>query len=139
MVYGSVLDRSWFCHKKDKKLTSNTSIWMFPIYATAIIIEPIGTRMKNRHCAVMQRGFVYAMCIFITEFLTGSLLKNGCCPWDYSKAKLNIKGVIRLDYFPVWFIAGLFTKTFSVKMKSSDKGLKKPCLTEFTYRINRVD
>lgn len=33
--------------KKDKKLTSNTSIWMFPIYATAIIIEPIGTRMKT--------------------------------------------------------------------------------------------
>ena len=102
--------------KKDKKLTSNTSIWMFPIYATAIIIEPIGTRMKNRHCAVMQRGFVYAMCIFITEFLTGSLLKkNGCCPWDYSKAKLSIKGVIRLDYFPVWFIAGLFYENILCK------------------------
>ena len=64
----------------------------------------------------MQRGFVYAMCIFITEFLTGSLLKkNGCCPWDYSNAKLNIKGVIRLDYFPVWFIAGLFYENILCK------------------------
>lgn len=30
------------------------------------------------------------------------------CPWDYSKCKYNIKGVIRLDYAPIWFIVGLF-------------------------------
>ncbi len=46
--------------------------------------------------------------IFTTEFLTGSILKkNNCCPWDYSKAKLNINGIVRLDYLPVWFAVGL--------------------------------
>ena len=95
--------------KKDKKLTSNTSIWMFPIYATAFIIEPMSKSMHKHHRSVLSRGFTYAMCIFTTEFITGSILKkHGCCPWDYSKSKFNINGVIRLDYFPVWFAAGLF-------------------------------
>lgn len=93
---------------KDKKLTSNTSIWMFPIYATAVILEPLSNRMCQKKRGTLCRGSVYALLIFATEFLSGSLLKKkGCCPWDYSKAKLNIKGVVRLDYLPVWFIVGL--------------------------------
>lgn len=95
--------------KKDKKLSSNTSIWMFPIYATAIIIEPLGYKMKQNHASALYRGMVYALCIFATEYLSGSVLKkHHCCPWDYSGKKYNINGVIRLDYFPVWFAAGMF-------------------------------
>lgn len=95
--------------KKDKKLTSITSIWMFPIYATAVIIEPISKKMcKNKKCNTVTRGLIYSMMIFATEYMSGSLLKKrGCCPWDYSDAKLNINGVIRLDYLPVWFAVGL--------------------------------
>lgn len=94
--------------KKDKKLTSNTSIWMFPIYATAIIFEPMSQEMKHKKRPPLYRGFVYAISIFTTEFISGSILKHhDCCPWDYSKAKTNINGVIRLDYFPVWFATGL--------------------------------
>ena len=48
-------------------------------------------------------------CIFGAEYLSGSFLKRcGCCPWDYSHARYNIRGVIRLDYAPFWFAAGLF-------------------------------
>ena len=94
--------------KKDKKLTSNTSIWMFPIYASAIIIEPVSNHLCKKGRNTLCRGFTYAMLIFATEFLSGSALKkHGCCPWDYSKAKYNVNGVIRLDYFPAWFTAGL--------------------------------
>ena len=35
------------------------------------------------------------------------LKKRNMCPWDYSKARWNIKGVIRLAYAPVWFLTGL--------------------------------
>lgn len=92
----------------DRKLTGNTSIWMFPIYASAIIIEPISASLCKKKQNTFIRGFVYAACIFATEFLSGSVLKKlGCCPWDYSKAGANINGVIRLDYFPVWFAVGL--------------------------------
>ncbi|MGN0369330.1 MAG: hypothetical protein ACI4EW_02165 [Butyrivibrio sp.] len=94
--------------KKNKKLTCNTSIWMFPIYGTAVIIEPLSRCLCKKHKNTLCRGTIYASCIFLTEFTTGMLLKKkDCCPWDYSKARLNYKGVIRLDYFPVWFAAGL--------------------------------
>lgn len=103
---------------KDKKLTSNTSIWMFPIYATAVILEPLSNRLCKKKCGPIRRGSVYALCIFATEFLSGSLLKKkGCCPWDYSKAKLNIKGVVRLDYLPVWFVVGLIYEKMLCKKK----------------------
>lgn len=94
--------------KKDKKLTSMTSIWMFPIYGTAVIIEPISKKLCGKKANTLCRGTIYALMIFATEFLTGSILKKrDCCPWDYSKAKLNINGIIRLDYLPVWFLVGL--------------------------------
>jgi uncharacterized membrane protein len=91
----------------DKKLSCHTSIWMFPIYGMAACLTPICKKLKN-HCALL-RGGVYALFIYVAEFTTGIILKKyGACPWDYSKAKLNYKGVIRLDYAPAWFIAGLF-------------------------------
>ena len=93
---------------KDKKLTSNPSIWMFPIYATAIIIEPLCRKLCSRKKGPAIRGMIYSLCIFATEFCSGAFLKKrGCCPWDYSKAKFNIKGIVRLDYLPVWFVVGL--------------------------------
>lgn len=91
---------------KDKTLPCRTSVWMFPIYGIAAIIEPLSNKMKNLPTVI--RGSVYTVLIFTTEFLTGSLLKkHHSCPWDYSKAKLNYKGLIRLDYAPAWFISGL--------------------------------
>ena len=46
---------------------------------------------------------------------TGMLLKHyDMCPWDYSGNPLNYKGVIRLDYAPLWFCTGLlFEKILS--------------------------
>lgn len=92
---------------KDKQLLCRTSVWMFPIYGMAACFSPLCKLLKNRSAAI--RGAVYALFIFITEFITGILLKKAkACPWDYSKAKLNFKGVIRFDYAPAWFLAGLF-------------------------------
>jgi Protein of unknown function (DUF1113). len=80
---------------------------MFPIYGMAAFISPISKLMKEKNTLV--RGGVYTFFIYLTEFSTGKLLKkHQACPWDYSQAKLNYKGIIRLDYAPVWFIVGLF-------------------------------
>lgn len=93
---------------KDQKLTSVTSLWMFPIYGMAVIIEPVSQHLTKKKIPSATRGLIYAVMIFATEYTTGSILKKmDCCPWDYSHAKLNINGVIRLDYLPVWFAAGL--------------------------------
>lgn len=80
---------------------------MFPIYGMACIFSPLSQKLKNQN--TFLRGSIYAAFIFAGEFLSGLFLKkHHLCPWDYSRAKLNIKGVIRLDYAPFWFTAGLF-------------------------------
>lgn len=95
---------SLFC--RDYKLKGVTSIWMFPIYGLAALIYPIYPLIKKLPTII--RGAIYSIGFFFFEFLSGSMLKKrGVCPWDYSDAKTNVKGVIRLDYAPVWMIAGL--------------------------------
>lgn len=90
----------------DRKLTSNTSLLMFPIYGLAFLIKPFYALIKNK--SLMVRGSLYTMLIFSAEYLSGSLLKkHDMCPWDYSKSKYNINGLIRLDYAPAWFSMGL--------------------------------
>lgn len=96
-------------HQKDKgkELWCRTSLWMFPIYGLAAFFSPLCLKIKNKGTAL--RGFIYTICIYAAEFATGSFLKKyKACPWDYSKSKFNVKGIIRLDYFPAWFAAGLF-------------------------------
>lgn len=56
--------------------------------------------------------------IFSTEYLTGRFLTRlNICPWDYSASRWNIDNVIRLDYAPYWFGAGLLFERL-VKEKS---------------------
>lgn len=92
---------------KDKKLRCLTSIWMFPIYGLAACIQPVHKFLQGTN--IILRGGIYTVMIFVTEFCTGSFLKKfKACPWDYSSAKYNYKGVIRFDYAPIWFVVGLF-------------------------------
>ncbi len=92
--------------KREPSLTAKTSIWMFPIYGMACLLSPVCRLLKGKN--ILTRGCVYTLCIFTGEFFSGMLLKkHSACPWDYSKAKYNIGGVIRLDYAPLWFGAGL--------------------------------
>ena len=80
--------------KHDKKLMGQSSLHMFPIYGSAIIIPPIHRLIRKAN--VFIRGTIYALCIFLTEFISGSFLKKrNACPWDYSDAALNYKGMIK--------------------------------------------
>lgn len=92
--------------RRELQLMGRTSIWMFPIYGLAVCIKPVYYFI--RELPAMLRGMIYASGIFMVEFFSGSLLKKrNLCPWDYSRARTNIKGVIRLDYAPFWMAAGL--------------------------------
>lgn len=94
--------------RMDIKLQCYTSIWMFPIYGMIVFFEPLCEYIKKWNIVI--RGGIYTICIFAVEYTTGMLLKQfvGVCPWDYSLSPFNIDGIIRLDYAPVWFFAGLF-------------------------------
>lgn len=92
--------------RRDWKLKGVTSIWMFPIYGMGFLILPLYKLLKSK--TIWVRGIVYMTVIYIVEFISGSILKkHGSCPWDYSRSHLSIRGVIRLDYAPCWFITGL--------------------------------
>lgn len=108
---GSLKERA-----KDKRLFCRTSVWMFPIYGLAAFIPTVYNKIKAKSAAF--RGLIYATAIFFCEYTTGILLKrHNACPWDYSKAKLNYKGVIRLDYAPCWAAAGLLFERVLCKKK----------------------
>lgn len=103
--------------KRQLTLKGNTSVWMFPIYGMAAFLAPVCRLLKDK--TIFVRGITYAALIFAGEYISGSLLKKkGLCPWDYSKAKWNISGLIRLDYAPNWFLAGLIFERL-IKEKDS--------------------
>jgi len=92
--------------KKNFRLISTTSIWMFLIYGLAVALEPVCDLLRGY--SVIFRGTVYMVCIFAVEYVTGMLLKKfNLCPWDYSASRFSVQGVIRLDFAPAWFAAGL--------------------------------
>lgn len=98
---GSLISGSWY-------LTGYTYLWMFPIYAMAIFLEPLHDRIRTAPWLI--RGFIYVSVIFIIEFFAGFLLNMliGFCPWDYTGlSSYSVGGYIRLDFLPFWFVAGL--------------------------------
>ncbi len=92
--------------RRDFKLKGNTSIWMFPIYGCAALLSPIGKIMHK--LPLWIRGTTYMSLIFSAEYFCGALLKKrGLCPWDYGRCRFHINRLIRLDFAPYWFFAGL--------------------------------
>lgn len=92
--------------RHDGRLIGQTSLWMFPIYGMAACIGPVYAKIKK--LPALLRGSIYTVGIFSFEYLTGSLLRrHHFCPWDYSSARTNVNGLIRLDYAPLWLGAGL--------------------------------
>lgn len=91
---------------RDLTLKGGTSIWMFPIYGCAAMFSPISRLLKKR--PAWFRGLTYMSIIFSAEYLTGRLLsRHKLCPWDYSRSRWHVNRVVRLDYAPYWFGAGL--------------------------------
>lgn len=100
--------------RRDYTLKGCTSLWMFPIYGSASFLYPLFRILKKT--SIWMRGSIYMLLFFFAEFLSGSYLqKRKLCPWDYNRSRWNIRRIIRLDYAPVWFLAGLFFEHFTTK------------------------
>ncbi len=106
---------------KDFTLTGHTSLWMFPIYGGAALFSPISRLLKTK--SIITRGLTYMSLIFSAEYLSGIFLtKRNLCPWDYGDSRFNIRRVIRLDYAPYWFGAGLlFERLVTSSSSKPDK------------------
>ena len=93
--------------KHNKKLEGHSSIWMLPIYGLASTIGDVYPKITR--WPRLARAFLYGIGFFVVEFISGKFLTRiGVCPWCYDGCKYSVDGVIRLDYFPLWMLAGMF-------------------------------
>ena len=109
-AFGWVLEVVWTgLHsllRGDFSMRAQTSIWMFFIYGMFVVMEPFFALLAPWPFVV--RGVIYMVGVFVVEYVVGRLMQQAnICPWDYSDARTSVHGVIRLDYAPVWFSAGL--------------------------------
>ena len=92
--------------RRELPLMGQTSLFMFPIYGCAAFFRPLFLLLKR--CHLFVRGTLYALSIFAAEYTSGQFLaKHNLCPWDYKRYRWHINGLIRADFFPFWFLAGL--------------------------------
>jgi uncharacterized membrane protein len=98
-----------FVRTRDPRLLARSSLWMFPIYGLLQpLYEPLHDAMRDRVPAVL-RGAVYGALIMTVEYGTGRAIRAsvGRAPWDYGAARRHVDGLVRLDYLPMWALAGL--------------------------------
>jgi len=106
----------------DLRMQGFSYLWMFPVYGGAVFLEKVHDHI--RYYTWYFRGFIWSVIIFSIEFTAGILIQLtvGAIPWDYTGATLySVAGLIRLDYFPVWFAVGLIFEKVHDFLKSSLK------------------
>jgi uncharacterized membrane protein len=107
-------------------LTGKTYLWVLPLYggAALFLFEPLHRLVQAQPWVL--RGLAYMAAVFLVEGGSGLLLRRviGRCPWDYSYARANVGGVIRLDYAPIWFGFGLALERIHDVVKSLEGPLR---------------
>jgi hypothetical protein len=83
---------------------------MFPIYGlSAYLFEPMHNAVRSRPW--WERAALYSVGIMGVEYLSGTAIRRlvGAVPWDYSgHGRFVVRGgATRLDYAPLWALAGL--------------------------------
>ncbi len=88
------------------RLESFTNLWMFFVYGSAVFLEPIHDIMAKWRWPV--RGILWVVIIWGIEYASGMILKSllGLYPWYYD-GPFAFDNLIRIDYAPAWFVAGL--------------------------------
>ena len=112
---------------KDMRLMGRTSLLMFPIYGMGALLGPIaggidrwigGADRLTLKDKFWRHGLGDMVLIFLAEYVTGAFLKaRNMCPWDYSGRHFNVDGLIRLDFAPCWFAAGLLFENITKRKK----------------------
>ncbi len=76
------------------------------IYGSAVFLEPLHDIIRSWN--IILRGIIWVVIIWGIEFTTGKILLGilHVYPWRYY-GKFAIEGLVRIDYAPAWFIAGL--------------------------------
>lgn len=104
-------------------LEAYTSLWMFFIYGSGVFLEPLHDIMCKWN--FVFRGIIWVVIIWGIEYSTGKLLLDilKVYPWQYF-GPYAVEGIVRLDYAPAWFIAGLLFEKVHLILDKYRVGLK---------------
>jgi uncharacterized membrane protein len=89
-------------------LRGQSYIWSVPLYGLiAPLFEPLHDAI--RIWPWLLRGGIYVCCFWLVEYTAGWTLRRafGACPWSYAHCRFNLHGLIRWDFFPLWFGFGM--------------------------------
>ena len=95
------MERNW-------SLRGQSYMWSFPLYGLiAPLFEPLHDAL--RPWPFWLRGMIYVGCFWLVEYGGGWILRHllGACPWNYAHCRYNLHGLIRWDFFPLWFGFGM--------------------------------
>lgn len=98
----------------DASMKGTTSLLMFPIYGCASLILPVYKKLE-KPSGTSARLPLYC------RILPGRIYQRfypagfSHVPLEYSGVPHQYKGIIRLDYLPVWFLTGLFFEKILTK------------------------
>lgn len=115
VAFTAALD-SW--KKKDRFLMGYSSLWYLPLYAgVPPLLGRLAPALFPRPWFI--RGLAYTGLCFALEFAAMLALRLllGASPSQdsYYRSRWNVLGLIRLDFAPAWFAAGLlFEAVFRV-------------------------
>ena len=109
----------WSLAHRHWKLTTNSYLWMYPIYGLAgIMLDALRQALP---WPFWLKALVYLPLIYGLEALSGLILVSGTTllqrwfggagggvvPWEYKKSIWSPLGLINLSYAPFWFILAL--------------------------------
>lgn len=119
VFWTSILDS---IRTRNPKLTGKTYLWMFPIYALVPFIFLFGLKYFQ-DINIFIKAFIYMFMFYTLEFITGYIIRKivGVSPWNYrgynikifgKEYKANYKGLICLEYAPIWYLYGIMGEYF---------------------------
>ena len=110
MLFEVVLGGFWRLFADGEPLLRGfSSMWMIPDYGMlGILTMPLARPMLRRKFPLVLRAFVYMICIYIIEFISGWIFDQfGLKVWSNLGLKYQLCGYVALRYAPCWYFIGL--------------------------------
>ena len=102
--------------KGDKSLKGYSSIWYIPLYGLVAPIFHFYFDFFSQY-SWYTRGLIYMLIIYLAEFFWMAtlrfLLGHSPSEKEYYASGRSFWGLIRWDFAPAWFVAGLFLESIA--------------------------
>lgn len=102
------------------RFTGVYTICAFLVYGlgTLLLAESARTIMIGFRFAMMTRALGYVVMILTCELIGGAFLDLfEARPWNYSQFTYNYKGLITMEYIPLWYFVGMYFECIIFLMK----------------------